>query len=149
MNSITRLILIGALALLSVGAVVSAQAVEAKRFTVPFTFRAGNNLLPPGTYRFTPMRSGAQMYTLSEDNSTTMVLVTGAGGQSIAPGTLDGDKVVFERVENNQYVMTQVWDSANGAAVQIAGTYPLTRAAKERERDRPDVRTIVKLNRIK
>jgi hypothetical protein len=146
MKVFTRVMLIGALTLLSAGTAVRAQAIEQKRFTVPFAFQAGSHMLPAGTYRFIPMTGHAEMYLLSDVNSTTQVIVTGDGGDAVAPRTLDSDKVVFERDDSlKRYVMTQVWDAANGAAVQMTGTYPLTRAAKERERAQPDGQVTVNL----
>jgi hypothetical protein len=146
MKVITRVMLLCAITLLAFGAPAQAQSVAPKRFTVPFAFQAGSHMLPAGTYRFIPMTGHAEMYLLSDVNSTTQVIVTGDGGDAVAPRTLDSDKVVFERDDSlNRYVMTQVWDAANGAAVQMTGTYPLTRAAKERERAQPDGQVTVNL----
>lgn len=97
----------------TIGPVTQASAQEETvRATVPFAFTVGNRLLPVGTYRITPWRSGA---------GTNRVLIQSNGddvaqfamvlpNHALAAGNA---KLVFDKVGNQYFLKTVVSTSVS------------------------------------
>lgn len=134
MKSPLRAVFALTVALLGIPTVAHAQVVKPMRFTAPFSFEAGRQMMPAGTYLLTPVHNRFETFmltNLAEPDRT--VFVTGDGLANTRTKATDSDKIVFEPGQTH-YVMCQVWSVESKSGLQLTGTYDLTDQSKRMER---------------
>jgi hypothetical protein len=92
----------------TIGPVTHASAqVEAVRATVPFAFTVGNRLLPVGTYRITPWRtgSGTNRVLIQSNGQGVSQFAIAQPNHALAGGNA---KLVFDKVGNQYFLKTIV-----------------------------------------
>lgn len=108
-------ILLGSILLLT-AAMASAQTSRRVIVSVPFSFVAGNQPLPAGTYTLDLKHGDGAMVLSREDQSgifTTVMVLT-----NDSPQTTDRDKsyATFQRY-GSHYFLTRVWRAGVGRAI--------------------------------
>ena len=144
MKSVVRISLVLTVLVLGLPAIARAQLFEPLRFTTSFPFEAGHRFVPAGTYTLAPLNGdiGGNVFTLSNANSVTFVMGDNLGVSPNSKATSDEVIFAFDHAAGH-YVMCQVWDSGEQSGVQIHGTYDLSKAAKAREGNAPNLDLIV------
>src|SRR5207247_7890233 len=74
MTTFTTRMMIAAATVVVAAGVASAQTLKAE---IPFTFRAGNKLMAPGTYRVSSLNhmSGIPIFRIANDNARAAIIV--------------------------------------------------------------------------
>jgi len=110
-------------------AFAQAQDAEALKANIPFTFKVGKALLPPGDYelRFDDAAMPGVLRVRSQDGHEGAFALT---EKADAPKGGGEPKLVFDK-DGGQYVLTEVVDPDAERALQLLGTHP----SANRERD--------------
>jgi hypothetical protein len=144
MKSVVRISLVLAVLVLGWPAIARAQIYEPLRFTTSFPFEAGHRFVPAGTYTLAPLNGdiGGNVFTLTDANTVTFMMGDNLGVSPHAKATYDEVIFAFDHAAGH-YVMCQVWDSGEQSGIQVHGTYDLSKAAKAREGNAPNLDVIV------
>ena len=114
-RAFTRLMTIAAVTALTAG-IAATQSLQAN---IPFTFRAGNDTLPAGTYRVSLAGTYDQLVTLRNfDSSRSMVLL--ASGETPAPHSWSRTgypKLIFECTD--RCTLTKLWTGSGEPVIKI------------------------------
>jgi hypothetical protein len=101
-------------AAVGVGRTANAQVNEAIKFTTTFPFSAGNTTFPAGAYTVRPLENDHSVMLISNGTNMKLLDVIPTGTAAKQPVK---DEVVF-RKEPAGYVLSQIWDAADGSGVQ-------------------------------
>jgi hypothetical protein len=114
-RALTSLMTIAALTTLTAG-IAATQSLQAN---IPFTFHAGNETLPAGTYRVSLAGTYDQLVMLRNfDSSRSMVLLP--SGQTPAPHSWNRTghpKLIFECTE--RCTLTKLWTGSGEPVIKI------------------------------
>ncbi len=117
MSRLTRAILVAGILAAVCGATrANAQMVEALRFTTTFTFTAGGETFPAGTYTIRPMELDPTVLEITNVKGTRTTLFTVEPAGSHANQKIE-DEVVFKK-QGDQYTLSQIWDGAEQVGVE-------------------------------
>jgi hypothetical protein len=105
-------------AAVGVGRAASAQVNEAIKFTTTFPFTVGKTTFPAGAYTVRPLESDQGVMVISNGRDTKLLDVVPTGTAAKQPVK---DEVVF-RKEPAGYVLSQIWDAAEGSGVQTVAS---------------------------
>jgi hypothetical protein len=120
MKRLTMTLTIAAAALVATAGSASAQILKAD---IPFTFRAGNTVMAPGSYRVTLNHSSAAKWFVFQNTDTRrgVMLARYTIGDApkawISTGT---PKLAFE-CAGSQCVLRSVWDGSGVSAYRFTG----------------------------
>ena len=102
------------LAAVGIGRTASAQVNEAIKFTTTFPFTAGKTTFPAGAYTVRPLENDHGVMLISNGTEMKLLDMVPTGPAAKQPVK---DEVIF-RKEPAGYVLSQIWDAADGSGVQ-------------------------------
>jgi hypothetical protein len=117
MRSLLRTSLLFAAALI-ISVPASAQVYNRVTFTAPFSFVAAGKILPAGTYSIAPTSSAPNVLALTNDRRTVVLMEVDAAPPPDQP--LAKSELVFRKLDDGRYELTQVWNAADDSGANIA-----------------------------
>jgi hypothetical protein len=106
----------------------SAQVTERMQFTTTFPFTAGNTKYPAGSFTISPSDDTDNgVLEISNGTTTTLLVVE---PESANPNQPVKDEVVFKKY-GDQYVLSDIWDSADGTGARLETSKAEQRHAKK------------------
>jgi hypothetical protein len=123
-----RTLMFGALTTLMGATAAHAQVTEAMQFKTTFPFTVGNTKYPAGSFTIKPADDGDNtVLELTNGKITTVVLVE---PEAPNPNQAVKDEVVFNKY-GDEYVLNEIWDSADGTGARAERSLAETRHAKK------------------
>jgi len=121
-QSFCALLLGAAASVLLYAPALHAQGADALTARVPFTFRAGHALLPPGQYdlQFDPASLDGVLRLYSNDGREEAYVLTVNG--RVPHGTGDQPTLVFEK-DGNRYSLVAVRDPEAAFSLRVVGAH--------------------------
>ncbi len=106
-----------------------AQVTEMMRFHTTFPFIAGDVTYPAGTYTIRPADNQANIMEISHNGMNASVFTVDF--EKPSPNRQVLDQVEFNKY-GDQYVLSQVWDTADGTGAKVEATPVERRLAEQR-----------------
>jgi len=129
MKRAIRLMGFAMLAGLASVATAQAQVTVRMEFDTSFAFSAGNATFPAGHFTIRPVDDNEQtVLELSNGIVTTLVVVQPQSGKVNDPVK---DIVVFNKYGGDQYVLSEIWDSADQAGARTEASVVERRHARK------------------
>jgi hypothetical protein len=105
-----------------------AQVTETMRFQTTFPFTVGEITYPAGTYTIRPANDQANIMEISSGTKATIFTVD---FEKAGPNRQVQDQVVFNKY-GDQYVLSQIWDTADRSGAKLEATSVERRLAEQR-----------------
>ena len=99
-----------------------AQVMDRMTFTTSFPFVAAGKTLPAGTYTIEPVGNTPAVVALTSDRRTLVLMLIDPASLPRDESQRVGSEVIFTKLENGDYALSEVRDEGMQSAADIAWT---------------------------